>query len=111
MDLLKLAALDVEDLTVISACVKEAVVKTGEISYNAGEKRIVLPIKRSAWEKNGGRLSIPERSRGLIHVEQGCAVGTYGVDRKKAAPNIMSRLSRSVYRDLVSKCEKWVVGE
>lgn len=42
MDLLKLAALDVEDLTVISACVQDAVLKTGEISYNPGAKRLVL---------------------------------------------------------------------
>lgn len=83
MDLLKLAALDVEDLTVISACVQDAVLKTGEISYNPGAKRLVLPINRYAWEKNGERLTIPERRRAILHFDRVLAVRTSGIDRKK----------------------------
>lgn len=83
MDLLKLAALDVEDLTVISACVQDAVLKTGEISYKPGEKRLMLPVNRFAWEKSGERLNIPERRRAILHFDRVLAVRTAGIDRKK----------------------------
>ncbi len=33
MTMLKLAALDADDLTVISACMQDSVIKTGEIAY------------------------------------------------------------------------------
>lgn len=83
MDLLKLAALDVEDLTVISACMQDAVLKTGEISYKPRGKRLVLPVNRYAWEKSGERLAIPERRRAILHFDRVLAVRTTGIDRKK----------------------------
>lgn len=83
MDLLKLAALDVEDLTVISACMQDAVLKTGEISYKPRDKRLVLPVNRYAWEKNGERLTIPERRRAILHFDRVSAVRTTGIDRNK----------------------------
>ncbi len=83
MDLLKLAALDVEDLTVISACMQDAVLKTGEISYKPRDKRLVLPVNRYAWEKNGERLTIPERRRAILHFDRVLALRTTGIDRKK----------------------------
>jgi hypothetical protein len=83
MDLLKLAALDAEDLTVISACMQDAVLKTGEISYQPQDKRMVLPVNRFAWEKNGERLAIPERRRAILHFDRVLAVRTAGIDRSK----------------------------
>ena len=84
MDLLKLAALDSEDLTVISACMQDAVLKTGEIAFKPREKRLVLPVNRYAWEKNGARLTIPERRRAILHFDRVLALRTFGIDRKKA---------------------------
>lgn len=83
MDLLKLVALDVEDLTVISACMQDAVLKTGEISYKPREKRVVLPVNRYAWEKSGERLAVPERRRAILHFDRVLAVQTTGIDRKR----------------------------
>ena len=58
MTMLKLAALDADDLTVISACMQDSVLKTGEIAFAPAEQRLVLPVNRFAWEKSGDRLSI-----------------------------------------------------
>ncbi len=83
MDMLKLAALDAEDLTVISACMQDAVLKTGEIDFQPREKRLVLPVNRYAWEKTGKRLAIPERRRAIVHFDRVLAVRTTNIDRKK----------------------------
>lgn len=83
MDVLKLAALDSDDLTVISACCQDAVLKVGEINVFPKEKRLVLPLNRYAWEKNGKRLTIPERRRAVLHFDRVLSVQSSGIDRKK----------------------------
>lgn len=83
MNILKLAALDTQDLTVISACCQDAVLKIGEINVLPGEKRLVLPVNRYAWEKNGDRLAIPERRRAVLHFDRVMTVQSIGIDRKK----------------------------
>ena len=47
---LYLKAMDVEDLTVLSALVQDAVVPLGEISYDASHRRFALLINRFRWE-------------------------------------------------------------
>lgn len=83
MTMLKLAALDADDLTVISACMQDSVLKTGEIAFSPAEMRLVLPVNRFAWEKSGERLTIPERRRSVLHFDRVLAVGSTGVDRSK----------------------------
>jgi hypothetical protein len=85
MTLLKLAALDDDDLKVISACVQDAVVKVGEINYKPREKRLVLAVNRFAWEKNGKRLEIPERRRSVLHFDRVLSLKSAGIDRKDAS--------------------------
>lgn len=81
MGLLKLAALDEEDLTVLSACVQDAVLKTGEISYSVRQKKLVLSLNRFAWEKDGEKLSVPERHRAILHFDRVLTVNSAGIDR------------------------------
>ena len=50
MDLLKLVALDSDDIEVLSAHVQDAVVKVGDIMWRPAEKRVVVPINRFDWE-------------------------------------------------------------
>ncbi|MGB8816650.1 MAG: DUF2948 family protein [Rhizobiaceae bacterium] len=83
MDMLKLAALDTDDLTVISACMQDSVLKTGEISFDQRAKRLILPVNRFAWERNGIRLAIPERRRAILHFDRVMAVRSTGIDRKR----------------------------
>lgn len=85
MTLLKLAALDNEDLKVISACVQDAVLKIGEISFKPKDKRLVLPVNRFAWEKDGKRLEVPERRRSVLHFDRVMQVKSTGIDRKDAS--------------------------
>jgi Protein of unknown function (DUF2948) len=82
MDFLKLAALDQEDLTVISACMQDAVVKTGEIVFKPKDKRLIVTVNRFAWEKNGERLTVPERHRAVLHFDRVLSVQSNGIDRK-----------------------------
>ena len=81
MTMLKLAALDADDLTVISACMQDSVLKTGEIAFAPAEQRLVLPVNRFAWEKSGDRLSIPERRRSVLHFDRVAAVKSTNIDR------------------------------
>jgi hypothetical protein len=47
---LKLMALDADDLAVISAHVQDARVRTSEIIWRQGEKRLVIGMRRLDWE-------------------------------------------------------------
>jgi Protein of unknown function (DUF2948) len=50
MDMLKLVALDKEDIAVISAHLQDAVVKVGDIVWRPTDKRLVLGVNRFDWE-------------------------------------------------------------
>lgn len=55
MDLLKLVALDRDDLEVVSAHLQDAVVRVGEIVWRPADKRLVVAVNRFDWEAaNGG---------------------------------------------------------
>jgi hypothetical protein len=47
---LKLAALDADDLTVISAQLQDAVLKVGDIDYLRRQQKLVMIVKRFDWE-------------------------------------------------------------
>ena len=61
MDLLKLAALDADDLSVISAHLQDAVLLVGDIRYLAREKRLVMLVNRFDWD--GGTAGDKGRRR------------------------------------------------
>jgi hypothetical protein len=50
MDLLKLVALDNEDIEVVSAHAQDALVKVGDIMWRPAEKRLLVVINRFDWE-------------------------------------------------------------
>lgn len=89
MTLLKLAALDEEDLNVVSACVQDAVLKVGEISFKPREKQVVLPLNRFVWEKDAKRLEIPERRRSILHFNRLLQMSSSGIDRNDAGAILM----------------------
>ena len=47
---LRLLAQDAEDLEVISAAMQDAVAKVGEITYEAGARRLTIGFNRYRWE-------------------------------------------------------------
>ncbi len=50
MDLLKLIALDKDDIEVISTHLQDAVLKVGDIVWRPAEKRFVVGLNRFDWE-------------------------------------------------------------
>ena len=84
MDALKLLALDEKDLEVISACVQDSVVKTGEIDFQAKAKRFLMPVNRFVWEREPRAKGQPaERRRSVLHFDRVTGVKTSGLDRSK----------------------------
>ena len=50
MDLLRLVALDMEDIAVVSTHVQDSVVKVGDIMWRPAEKRAIIVLNRFDWE-------------------------------------------------------------
>jgi hypothetical protein len=61
MELLKLVALDNEDLEVVSAHLQDAVVSIGDVHWRAAENRLVVGLARFDWE--GAQAAAPEFQR------------------------------------------------
>ncbi|WP_112663746.1 DUF2948 family protein [Microvirga flavescens] len=78
MDLLKLVALDPEDLTVVSAYLQDALIRVGDMAYLPGERRFAVLAKRFAWEE--GSKAPPQRRLAGLHFERVKAVRLRGID-------------------------------
>jgi len=79
MQLLKLIALDKEDLSIISSYLQDAVLKTADLTYLAAEKRFVVVVNRFAWEEAGARSRKGfERRRTALHFDRVNAVRSRG---------------------------------
>ena len=86
MDLLKLAALDEEDLAIISAHIQDAVTKTGELAFRKREKRFAMMLRRFAWEKPKQglfRRGSNERRLAALNFDRVLAVRSTGIDMAK----------------------------
>ncbi len=73
MTLLKLVALDEEDLEVISTHLQDAVVRVADMVYLPGDKRFVVVVNRFDWEGAGkdgkARKKKYQRRRSGLHFE------------------------------------------
>ena len=84
MDALKLAALDEQDLEIISAHVQDAVMKVGDLKFAAGSRQFVLPMNRFAWERKSGLFSQHnERRQSILSFSRVLSVKANGIDRDK----------------------------
>jgi hypothetical protein len=85
MDQLKLAAIDADDLAVISAHLQDAVLTVGDLVYLARQKRFAFVAKRFAWERctrtAGEAQAQFERRLTGMHIDRVMAVRTRGIDR------------------------------
>lgn len=83
-DLLRLAAIDEEDLAVISAHVQDAVLKVGDMVYLPKEHRFAIAMNRFTWEKAvDGRKRDYERHRAALTFDRVESVRTSGIDRAR----------------------------
>jgi hypothetical protein len=83
MDQLKLAALDEEDLKVISAHVQDALMQIGDIDYSPARKWFLVPMNR--FVRDGKRSLFRrkyERRRSVLHFEHVLSVRSTGIDRE-----------------------------
>ncbi|WP_136659781.1 DUF2948 family protein [Nitratireductor sp. XY-223] len=82
MELLKLVALDKEDLSIISAYMQDAVFKPADFDYSARDKQFALVGNRFVWEESGGRSKRSyERRRTALHFNRVGAVRSRGFRR------------------------------
>mgnify|MGYP000429542517 CR=1 FL=1 len=70
MGTLKLIALDLEDLEVISAHLQDAVARIGDFAWLPAEKRFVLILNRFDWLEGEARDRTRHRRRTALHFER-----------------------------------------
>lgn len=82
MELLKLVALDSEDLQVLSAHLQDAVMRVGDMAYVPAEKRFAVMVNRFDWEgaaQKGGRGKAFERRRSALRFDRVLATQALGI--------------------------------
>lgn len=79
---LRLAAIDEEDLAVLSAHVQDAVLKVGDLVYLPKEHRFAVGMNRYAWEAETGKGASPERRRAALTFDRVLKASTSGLDLK-----------------------------
>ncbi|MTI18847.1 DUF2948 family protein [Rhodobacteraceae bacterium RKSG542] len=67
---MKLAALDEEDLTVVSTMVQDAVLKVGDIQYFPKEKQLVVAMNRFAWDEAESAPDTNQRHRAVLRISR-----------------------------------------
>ena len=99
MSMLKLAALDAEDLQVVSSQIQDAVVRVGDIQWLKSENRLVIRMNRFAWEealKQRRRIFGPkptyERHEAVLHFDRVVAVQGRNI-RMNAGDAVLNMLS------------------
>jgi hypothetical protein len=75
--MLRLAALDADDLAVISAHMQDAVVRVGDIRHLPGRKQFALVANRFDWEESGEGL----RRRAGLHFDRVMKVAARNIRR------------------------------
>jgi hypothetical protein len=89
--LLKLAAMESEDLAIISAHLQDAVAKIGEMAYLPAEKRFAMVVNRFDWITASQQAKSVRRRAGL-HFERVLNARTRNLDLKdeKAVLNLLA---------------------
>jgi len=70
MDLLKLIALDGDDVGVLSAHLQDAVVETADVHWRPSEHRVVIGLSRFDWEAAAGGVPQFRRCRSALRFER-----------------------------------------
>ena len=70
MDLLRLVALDTDDLAVVSTHAQDSVVKVGDIMWRPAEKRAIVILNRFDWESAQSPAPPYRRRRAALRFER-----------------------------------------
>ncbi len=89
MDLLRLVALDPEDLAVVSAHLQDALLRVDDMIYLPKERRFALQVRRFDWE---AQSDAPQRRLTCMHFEHVTGVRVRGIDqaRKDTVLNLLA---------------------
>ncbi|MBT6118331.1 MAG: DUF2948 family protein [Rhodospirillaceae bacterium] len=88
---LSLRAEDAEDMTVVSACLQDAIVTLGDMAYLVEERRFVLVASRFLWEEEGsGRRS---RIHTGVSFDEVTGVRMRGINRRADSGRILELLA------------------
>jgi hypothetical protein len=83
-DRLKLAALDEDDLAILSTHVQDAVMKVADLVYLPAEKRFVIGMNRFHWEVANSRQPTYERRRAALTFDRVQGVKTSRIRRDES---------------------------
>ena len=81
MALLKLLALEEDDLQIIASCCQDSVLKVADLEYLARDNRFVLALNRFVWEKAEENTKDFERRKSVLHFERVQSVSVMGINR------------------------------
>ena len=92
MELLKLVALDDDDLEVVSTHLQDAVVCVGDVHWRPAERRLVIGLARFDWEASVNDPQQFQRRRTALRFERVNSFKCRGVDccNKKAMLNLLA---------------------
>jgi DUF2948 family protein len=79
MELLRLAALDHEDLTIVSTHLQDAIVRVGDLAFLPRERQFALMARRFDWECHGNET--PRRRLTGLHFDRVLRCRARCVDR------------------------------
>jgi Protein of unknown function (DUF2948) len=90
VELLKLMALDDEDLAVVSTHVQDATVKVADIMWQPQDKRLVIALNRFDWE--GAQAGDYQRRRTALRFDRvnGCKCRNVQSAGKEAVLNLLA---------------------
>jgi|SRR4051812_16114589 hypothetical protein len=80
---LKLVALDVEDLAVISAHMQDSVFKVADIDWSPRDKQFAIATNRFVWEEAARKRKGFERRRAALVFKRVLSVRSIGIDRAR----------------------------
>lgn len=80
MDMLKLIALDREDLEIVSAHLQDAVVRIGEVLWRPNENRVVIALNRFDWEAAVAETPAWQRRRAALRFDRVVSCKCRGLD-------------------------------
>lgn len=89
---LNLAALDSDDLAIISSLIQDAVFPASEMRWDRAANRFALLLNRMRWEDEGQTRHAPERVQSLLVFDTVLGVASQGVP-KGDADTILSVLN------------------
>ena len=99
MKLLKLAALDAEDLQIISAHMQDAILKVGDMSFLPSKARFAMVANRFDWPAlKSGAGDKPRRVRTGVHFERVLDVKSRNI-RQQARDGVLELLAMTYKPD------------